>query len=88
MDLHPALRLFETVENSGLLIQCELFSNSVGAPVAGPSLVPIVNTLSKAIIGQSELVAQCQTKIWKRESQHMKAFRLFWGKEWEILDGE
>ena len=86
-DISP-YQEFISNESTGLLIQCELFSNSVGAPVAGPSLVPIVNTLSKAIIGQSELVAQCQTKIWKRESQHMKAFRLFWGKEWEILDGE
>ena len=84
-DISP-YQEFVSNEVTGLLIQCELFSNRVGAPVAGPNLVSIVNTLSKAIVGQSELVLQCQKKIWKRESQHMNAFRLFWGKEWEVLD--
>ena len=70
---------FVSDEVTGLVIQCEAFSNRVGAPVAGPNLVSIVRTMTKAITGQSELVSQCQKKIWKRESQHMKAFRLFWG---------
>jgi len=84
-DISP-YQEFVSDEVTGLLIRCELFSNRVGAPVAGPSLVSIVGTLSKAIAGQSELVSKCQKKIWKRESQHMKAFRLFWGKEWEVLN--
>ena len=83
-DISP-YQEFVSNEVTGLVIKCELFSNRVGAPIAGPSLVSIVNTMTKAITGQSELVSQCQKKIWKRESQHMKAFRLFWGEEWGVL---
>jgi glycosyltransferase involved in cell wall biosynthesis len=79
---------FVSDEVTGLVIQCEAFSNRVGAPIAGPNLVSIVRTMTKAITGQSELVSQCQKKIWKRESQHMKAFRLFWGKEWGVLSAK
>ena len=86
-DISP-YQEFVSDEVTGLTIKCELFSNRVGAPVAGPNLVSIVNTITKAITGQSELVSKCQKKIWKRESQHMKAFRLFWGKEWDVLSSK
>lgn len=84
-DISP-YQEFVSNEVTGLLIGCELFENRLGAPVAGPSLVSIVSTISKAVTGQSDLVAQCQQKIWKRESQHMRAFRLFWAKEWDLAD--
>lgn len=86
-DISP-YQEFVANEMTGLLIRCELFKNRLGAPVAGPSLVSIVSTISKAVIGQSDLVSQCQQKIWKRESQHMRAFRLFWTKEWDMGDGD
>ena len=86
-DISP-YQEFVSNEVTGLTVKCELFSNRVGAPVAGPNLVSIVNTITKAITGQSELVSKCQKNIWKRESQHMKAFRLFWGKEWDVLSSK
>jgi len=84
-DISP-YQEFVSNETTGLLVGCERLENRLGAHVASPSLVSIVQTISKAVFGQSELVFQCQQKIWKRESQHMRAFRLFWAKEWELSD--
>ena len=84
-DISP-YQEFVSNETTGLLIGCERLENNLGAHVASPSLVSIVKTISKAVFGQSELVSQCQKKIWKRESQHMRAFRLFWAKEWDLAD--
>jgi glycosyltransferase involved in cell wall biosynthesis len=70
---------------NGLLMDCDIYSNWVGAPVAGPRFISVVNTLAKAIVGERELHSKCQKTTATREKQHAKQFRLFWAKEWGVV---
>lgn len=83
-DIDPYCE-FVTNEVNGLLVECDIYSNWVGAPVAGPRFVSVVNTLAKAITGERELHSKCQRMTMSREKQHSKQFRLFWAKEWDVV---
>ena len=76
---------FITNEVNGLLVECDIYSNGVGAPVAGPRFVSVVSTLARAITGERELYSRCQKKTTTREKNHSKQFRLFWAKEWDVV---
>jgi len=83
-DINPYCE-FITDEVNGLLVDCDIYSNWTGAPVAGPRFVSVVNTLAKAITGERELHSKCQRMTANREKQHSKQFRLFWAKEWDVV---
>lgn len=83
-DINPYCE-FITDEVNGLLVECDIYSNWAGAPIAGPRFVSVVNTLAKAINGEQELHSKCQRTTTSREKQHSKQFRLFWAKEWGVV---
>ncbi len=76
---------FIVEEQNGLLIECDIYSNWAGAPVAGPRFISVVNALSKAVVGDRELVSRCQRSLTTREKKHTKQFRLFWAREWDVV---
>jgi glycosyltransferase involved in cell wall biosynthesis len=70
---------------NGVLVECDIYSNEVGAPVAGPRFVSVVNALASVITGEKKLHSKCKKTTTAREKQHAKQFRLFWAKEWGVV---
>jgi glycosyltransferase involved in cell wall biosynthesis len=75
---------FVSNENTGMLIPCESSECGFSRETASPSLVSVVSSLAKVITGGGDLLSACQDKMWKRESQHMQAFKAFWAAEWDL----
>ena len=76
---------FITNEVNGVLVECDIYSNRMGAPVAGPRFVSVVSTLAKVVTGERKLHSKCRRTTTTREKQHAKQFRLFWAKEWDVV---
>ena len=83
-DISPYCE-FITDEVNGVLIECDVYSDWSGAPIAGPRFVSVVSTLSRVITGERKLHAKCQETTVAREKNHAKQFRLFWAKEWGVV---